>query len=701
MAALQSIRKRGPLIAVVIGFALFAFIVGDMAQAGDSIFGKGKFNVAEINGKNLTIQDYENKVNETTEYVKLIQGTNTLDENTNNQIRTSVWEMLVREYVLSGVVKKLGITVQSEELLDMVVGNHIDPVVKRTFTNQQTGQFDKAYVAQIVRNENNDPTVNKIWMYIEREITENRVYTKYVNMVQKGMYTTTLEAKKDFNEKGLIVDFEYVAKNYNTVVDSTIEVTEAELKKYYQSHKNEFNQEESRSIEYVTFDILPSAQDSAEVLERISSIKTEFEKAEDVEQFVRIKSDFPSNPKFFSPNEFKTNGLDTTLFNSEIGFVYGPYIEGGVYKLVRLLDIAEVSDSASVRHILISPENPKIGSKERAKVLADSLLSVINNGGNFDTLVVKYTDDTGSKSKGGVYEDFTEGTMVKPFNDFSFKSKVGDIGIVETDFGFHIVEVLKQTKPKKKVQVAYIQLSILPSQKTFNDVYALAVKFSGENNTKELFEKAIEENNLIKKEAPNLNQATNAIPGLQSAREIVRWAFTAEVGEVSPAFDLVDRHAIAILTDSKQKGIATFEQAKEKIEIEVRKEKKAEQFLAEFKEVGSENLNDYATKFATKTMKASSVSFNAFQVAGMGYEPAILAMVGSLEKDKFMGPIKGANGVYVLKATSVTPAMIPEGKDWTEDQFKLTDALRKRANYQAYEALKTLADIKDNRAKFF
>ncbi len=701
MAALQNIRKRGPLIAVVIGLALFAFIVGDMAKAGDSIFGKGKFNVAEINGKALTIQEYEQEVNTTTEYVKLIQNTNTIDTELSNQIRTSVWERLVRNYVLSATVKKLGIGIHSDELYDMVQGTHIDPIVKRNFTNQETGQFDKNYLMQVLQNMDKDPTIKQIWMYMEYEITENRIYTKYINMVQKGMYTTTLETQKDFNERGHIIDFEYVAKNYNTVVDSTIAVTEAELKEYYNSNKGEFEQEESRSIAYVTFDILPSKADSAEIFEEIKSMKIDFEKAEDVDQFVSIKSDFPSNPKYFSPEEFKTNGLDTTLFSSELGFVYGPYLENGLYKLVRLVDVTEISDSASVRHILISPQNPKVATMERAEILADSLLDVINNGGDFDALVTEYTDDPGSKDKGGVYEDFTEGTMVKPFNDFSFKKSVGDIDVVETTYGFHIVEILKQTTPKKKVKVAYVQLSILPSQNTFDDVYALAAKFSGENNTDELFEKAIEEQKLIKKEAPNLTQATSAIPGLQSAREIVRWSFTAELGEVSPAFDLVDRHVIAVLTDSKEKGFATFEQSKEKLEIEVRKDKKAEQFIAEFKGIGSDNLNDYATKFKTKSMKANSVSFNAFQVSGMGYEPSILAMVETMENGKFEGPVKGENGVYVLKATSVTPAMVPEGKTWTEDQSKLTQALRGRASYQAYEALKTLANIKDNRAKFF
>lgn len=701
MATLQNIRKRGPLIAIVIGIALLAFIVGDLTQSGTAMFNGGKFDVAEIEGKSLSIQDYENKVTETREYIKLIQGSTTLDENTDNQIRTSVWDMLVRNYILEDDVKKLGLGVHADEMMEMAVGMYIDPIIKRTFSNPETGEFDPAYVAQIVQGTAQDPTLNQIWMYIENEVKENRIYTKYVNMVQKGMYVTKFEAEKDFNEKGHIVDFDYVAKNYNTVPDSTLEISDAELKKYYEEHKNLFEQEESRSVAYVTFDILPSKSDSAATLAQINELKTQFEKAEDAEQFVKMQSDFPFDPRYKKPQDFRTNGLDTLLFNSEIGFVYGPYIENGAYTLTKLLDVTEISDSASVRHILISPQNPKVGTMERAKVLADSLLEVINNGGDFEQLVTDYTDDPGSKDKGGVYEDFTEGTMVKPFNDFSFQKEVGETGVVETEYGYHIIEVLKQSEPKKKVKVANVQIQIEPSQETYDETYALAARFAGENNTKELFEKAIQEQGLVMREAPNLTQATSAIPGLQSAREVVRWAFSAEVNNVSPSFDLVDKYAVVILTDAKEKGIAPFEQAKEKVLVEVAKEKKAEMFAEEFKAVGSENLADYASKFKVQRTSATSVSFNAFQVAGMGYEPAILAKVQTMEQGKFYGPIKGENGVYVLKVKSVTPATVEENHDWNADKQTLAKALQGRASYQAYEALKTLANIKDNRAKFF
>ncbi len=701
MATLQNIRKRGPLIAVVIGIALLAFIVGDMAKSGDAMFGGNKNNIAEINGNALTYQEYEQQINTTTQYVKDIQNTNTIDDQTNNQIRTSVWETFVRDYVLEKAIKSLGIGVHESEFEDMLFGAHISPTIMRTFTDQTTGQLNLEQLNGFLDQRKENPKFQRIWFYMEEEMIETRIFTKYVNMVQKGMYVNSLETKMDFNERGHIVDFSYVAKNYNTVIDSTISVTDDELKKYYQTHTTEFEQEESRSIVYITFDIVASKKDSTDVYDEITLVKDEFTKTKTPEQFVQMKSDTPLDTTYRNPEDFKSFGLDTTLFNSEIGFVYGPYFDNGNYKLVRLLNKAERADSASVRHILIAYDSQKPETKSKAKTVADSLKLELDNGADFTMLVLQHSDDPGSKEKGGLYENFRQGAMVKPFNDFSFNKEVGEIGIVETQFGFHIIEIMSRTELKPQIKVAFLQLVIEPSSETFDNVYATAAKFSGMNNTKDLFDAALKTQNLTPKEAPNLTQATTSIPGLQSAREVVRWAFSAELDEVSPAFDLVDRHVIALLVDSKDNGVATFEQSKEQLEVEVRKKKKAEQFIGEFNGVGSENLDDYATKFGVRVMQARSVSFNAFQVTGMGYEPSVLAMVVMVEKDGFNGPIEGKNGVYVIKTTSVTPAIVPEGKKWEEDQKRMTQALRGRANYQAFNALKKLADIKDNRAKFF
>lgn len=696
MATLQKIRSKGPLIAIVIGIALFAFILGDLIQNGSSFFGNSQFTVAKINGKELSYQEYQARIYEVEEYYKMRTG-QTLSEDVSEQIRTSVWEMIVREYTLAENLEKIGIGVSSDELFDMVQGNNVDPQIKQAFVNQETGVFDPALVMQFLKQMEEDQTGQSkaIWLYIENEIRENRFYNKYYALVQKGLFVTTEEAKSENFERNYIVDMKIASKTYNTISDSTISVTDAELKSYYKKHQKEYEQEETRDIAYITFDIVPSSEDSIATYNQIKSLYKDFTEIskDDLERFVNLNSDNPYEIQQYKKGDKSNEKMDNIIAESDIGSVYGPYLEDGAYKLMKLMG-QDTIEEVNARHILISKDKENI---ERGNKIADSLIKVIKKGGDFTELAAKFSDDPGSKNKGGDLGWFGEGVMVTPFNDACFNGKVGDIVKVETDFGVHVIEILGKEAPQTYVT---IDMEIIPSQKTYQKFYSKASEFAGINRTQEQFDAAVEENKYTKKVAPSLTQATTVIAGLENPRELIRWAYQVEKGDVSDVFELGDRYVVAIVTETREKGIAPFEQVKEQVELAVKKEKKAEQIISELSSQTFTDIDAVAEHFGSNVNPVNSVSFNSYSIAGAGYEPNILAKAVSVEKDVLVGPIKGENGVYYFTITSITPPQ-EEDIDWTTNTEKLTTTLQSRANYQAFEALKKAADIEDNRAKFF
>jgi len=690
MATLQKIRSKGPLIAIVIGLALFAFIVGDLIKSGRNIFGSSQYTVAKINGKDLSYQEYQARIYEVEEYYKLRTGQSLSSEIT-EQIRTSVWEMIVREYTLAENLENIGVGVSSDELFDMVQGNNVDPQIQQAFVDS-TGVFNPSLVIDFLKQMEMDQSgqTKAIWLYIEKEIRENRFYEKYYTLVQKGLFVTTDEAKAENTERNYIVDIQIAAKSYKDISDSAVNVTDADLKKYYKEHQNIYEQEETRDLAYVTFNIIPSGEDSISTFNQIGEMKDGLMKAEgeDLERFVSLNSDSPYSLVSYKKGEDAE--MDTIISKSEVGSVYGPYFEDGSYKLLKLMG-QDTIEEVNARHILISKDN------ENKEKVADSLMRVIKSGGDFAELAKNFSDDPGSKAKGGDLGWFGEGVMVTPFNDACFNGKVGDLVKVETDFGIHIIEILDREAPQTYVT---IELEIIPSQKTYQSYYSKASEFAGVNRTLEQFDTAVVELKLTKKVAPSLTQSTTVIAGLDNPRELIRWAYQVEKGEVSDVYEFGDKYVVAVVTDTREQGIAEFEEVKDKVEIEVLKEKKAEMILAELKSQSFTSIEDAAKYFDTESKSVNSVSFNSYSITGAGYEPNILAKAVEAEKDALVGPVKGINGVYYFTVTSITPPQNEE-IDWNTNTEKLTTTLQARANYQAYEALKKAANIEDNRAKFF
>jgi len=703
MATLEKIRNRaGILIAAVIGLALLSFILSDMLNSGNSLFRGNQYEIAEVAGTSIQFQLYQAKVDKLTENAKRNSGGQEIDEQTMESIKDQTWEQLIRENVMASEYEELGITCSEDELLDMVQGNNIHPQVQQIpiFKDQTTGQFNRALVVQFLKNLDQDKTGNarSSWLEFENNLLQDRVITKYNNLLKKGLYVTSDEAKQSNVERNYKVDISFVVKKYAEISDSSITVSEDDLKAYYEAHKNKYIQKEaSRDIDYISFDVLPSTEDITAAEKWANKTKEEFVTTEDAVQYVNLNSDVPYQDVNYAKASLSPV-IDSIMFNSPVGTIYGPYVENNNYKVAKLIAVKQLPDSVKARHILIRPSE-KISLKN-AETTIDSLKKLIDGGADFAELAKKYSAD-GSSEKGGDLGWFKEGQMVKPFNDSCFTSTVNHISIVHSQFGVHLVQVLEKGANSPRVQVGIIERAIEPSSATYQAIFATASKFAGENTTKEKFAAAITNMNLAKKIASNLKENDRKIAGLDSPRELVRWAYKAEKGNVSGVFELGNKFVIALLTEVREKGIAPLEQVKTEVETFAKIDKKAERFTKEFNDklAGVNSIAVLASKINQPAMQGQAVSFSSFTINTAGVEPALIGVVSNLPKNKLSKPIKGNNGVYVAVVDNAIEAN--KNFDIKLEKQTIANGLQSRVDYQAYEALKELAEIKDMRSKFY
>ncbi len=709
MATLENIRKRGPLVAVIIGFAMFAFILGDLLNSGSNLFGGDQYRIAEIDGVTVDYREFEQRVLEATELFKQQYGLRSVDDRQREDIKRQVWEELVDGIILGDQFEEIGLTVSSEELFDLVQGRNIDPMVRQipAFMNQQTGMFDPAMVVYFLKNMESDETGRSkaSWLALESKIKQKRLNNKYLNLILKGMYITKSQAETSFKERNYTVDFNYVSKKYTDVSDSSIVISDSDIKDYYNKHKEDFEQEASRDIAYVTFDIAPSKKDSTYTLEWVEKSIEDFKTVEDNKQFVNFNSDAPFNEKHYKKGELANFELDSLMFQGELHDIIGPYYENGAYKLAKITEIKNMPDSIEAKHILIQPDGKEIVDIKQAKEIADSLITELKKGADFAEMVKTYSKDQTTLESEGELGWFAETQQATPFAIFPYKEleseKNNEFKAIETNYGVHIIAKTAQSESFKKVQIAVLERKVVPSSETYQQIYANASRFAGENRDLKSFEAAIDKEGLMKKIAPGLTESETFIAGLQTPREMIRWAFKAENGEVSQVFEFGNRYVVGILTTIREKGIADLDQVKEEIKFHVSKDKKAEYLSAEIAKLLPGDLNSIAGKLNTNVEEARNVSFSSFQIPGLGFEPAVIAEAVSNEKNKVVGPIKGEKGVYVIEVSIITPAMEIAEASLKPEITKLSGDLRNRAVYQVINALKESTEITDERSKFY
>lgn len=708
MAVIGKLRdKMGILLVVFIGFALFAFILGELLTSQNSfLFGGNKTDnsLAVIAGEKVSPEEFGARVKEAEENYKEQSKQPELDQNAQDMVRENVWNEFLREKVYRQQLDKLGLTVSDAELADMCYGNNIDPEVKRAFTDPQTGAFDKATIINYIKNLDNlpndpDKKAKKQWVNYEDQLVKNRTTEKYNDLIKGGMFVTTEEVKADFYDKGRTMDARVVKLMYNSIVDSTIAVTDAELNEYYNSHQYKYKAPEAtRGIRFVTFDVMPSADDRKAVIDDINKLFTQFQTSTNDSLLAAINSDEPYNDAYRTKGSF-TPALDSVVFSRPIGTIIGPFEENGSLKLAKITGTKSMYDSVQVRHILLKIDNPADSAKVKAR--ADSVINVIKGGMDFGILAMQLSDDPGSKEKMGDLGYVTpEVNFVPEFKEAVFNGKLREIQLVKSQFGYHITQITDQKNLSNRVKVAEIVRNILPSNKTNEMVFQRANAFAGSNQTLEEFEAACKKENLPMRPADNIKINDKNIGGLgPAARELVTWAFNPETkkGNVSRPTKIESRYVVAALAAIADKGIMPLENVKPQVEAEVRKDKKALQLIEKMK--GAANIDALAQKLGVPADTVRGASFGSPYLPGIGMEPTLSGSIPALKANQVSAPIKGQNGVYVMMPFQVNePAATPA--DFKPNKMQMMQMLGQRA-FESFNALKEKANVVDNRVKYY
>nr|WP_319401881.1 SurA N-terminal domain-containing protein [uncultured Carboxylicivirga sp.] len=686
MATLEKIRSKAGLVIVVIGVGMAAFLLGDLMNSGGSMFRSSQMEIAKINGTSVSLPEFQAYLTEWEDYYKLNSRSSAMDENTSYQLREQAWNQMVQDVIMDEKYDQLGIQVTADEIFEMATGKNVHPQIRQMFTNPQTGMFDKQQVINFLRQKDSDPNAQFYWQFLEKQIKKERLMKKYTDLMQKGMFITTAQAKVEAEAKKSAVDFDFIVQRYATIPDSTVAVSESEIKDYYNKNIENYKQEASRDVEYVSFEVKPSDEDRAATLDWIKKARTEFaDPATDPIQYVKMNSETEYVDRNWKMEQLSAK-IQDFVSAAQIGEVYGPYLEGETYKLTRLVDVKQLPDSVKARHILV--KDPAV---------ADSLYNLVKGGANFAEIARKNSQDPGSAINGGDLGWFNEGTMVPEFNDACFNGKVGDIVKVQTQFGTHIINIQDKGKPVTKYNIATLDRQITYSSKTNQQVYAKAAKFASQNKSYDKFNESIQSENLIKRYGRNIHKADRNVSNLKNSREMVRWAFKAEAQDMSDIFEFGDEYVIAFLTGIKEEGYQSLTSVKAAIERQLRNKKKADIIIANIKSKKQGNdLNALASATNTEVQSANNITFASYQVPGAGVEPALVGLAVSSKQGEVSSPVAGNNGVFVVKVTNVSSEEAS-----TEAAKAQLQQMNSYKTYQAFQVIKDKASIVDERIKFY
>lgn len=707
MATLQTIRNRGGLlISIVIGLALVAFIVGDALTSGANMLNGGRNQVGEIAGEGVSIIDYQNRVAKNEEMVKMMNNTSALNEEQQTMLRNNTWQQMIMEQLMGEEYGELGLTVSGDELYDILLGDNMSPAVRQLFADPNTGMVDKDQARMVIKQLIDAPanTPQKAyWLNMEKEISDTRLMSKYNNLLAKSLYITDEQAKENAEANASKTDISYIVKNYSTIDDSSITVSNSEIKDYYKKNQKRFQQDEARKIVYVNFDIEASGEDFTETEKSVSELIEEFGETKDPMDFVNLSSDKKADRNYYKKDEITNDSLANFLFADKMG-VFGPYLENNAYKISRVGNVKMLPDSLRARHILIAPQN---NNYMQAKAVADSLAELLKKGANFEELAKANSTDQNSAINGGDLGWFNQRAMIQPFSDTVFFSKKNDIKVVLTQYGAHVVQVTDMAKPVEKIQIATVEKEISPSTKTTNKIYNDARSFATNVNNLDDFNKKVEEAGLTKRIA-TVNKNEKTIAGMDNAREMIRRIYlTEEPGVVATTdgsiiFENGNKYTVAVLTDIEEEGIAPINNVAANIKRILIQKKKAEQLKKELASAqsGSGSLLSIAQKAGVDVKEATEISFNSFQIPGAGIEPRVIAAASVVEQGKISTPIEGNQGVYIIMVNNrTTEDVTPETVQQTKEGMQQANMYR--ANYQAIQAILKNGNVIDQRYKFY
>jgi len=706
MSVIQKIRdKYAALVIAIIALSLVGFILMD-AFVGKSRGSGAKTTIGEVNGDNISYIDFEKRLNmQQTLYAQ--QGAN------REQLIGSLWEQSVDEIVMSQEYKKLGLQFSAKELNDLLFGPNSPQWLKNEFTDKTTGELKvneaKQYFAQMKKQADNANLDMFNEAYINPTINQ-ALREKYMALLTQSTYVPKWMAEKSLADQNSITSFSFVSVPYATIVDSTIKVSDDEIKKYINDHQEEFKQEdEVRGISYVSFSANPTGSDSLAVYDQLNGLKNEFAIATDAQAFVnRVGSETAFLDAFVLGSKLMVPDADSIKTLAD-GQVFGPYPDSKNYTVAKMIGRRSIPDSVKVRHILIktvTSGQPATITDSVAKLRIDSVANAAKSGADFNSLVLQYSDDEGSKNTKGEYEFSSTQfpNLSKEFAEVAFYGNTGDKKVVKVEnatySGYHYIEVLEHKNVGIGFKIAYLSKPVDASPGTINTAMSAASQFSAESRNQKQFEDNAAKKTLAIQSATDVKPNDFTIPALGDNRQFVRWMYDNDLGDVSEPYELGDNYIVALITSTQKKGLMSVGRARLTAEPAVRNEKKAQQIIStKFK--GSSTIDAVAQFAGQPVQNADSVNYAQPFIPNVGNEPKVIgAAFNKALINKVSTPIAGNTGVFVIKAGTVSAI---SGNVANADELRKQMAMQQKqmGGYQSMQALKKAASITDSRADFY
>lgn len=696
MAVIEKIRvKLGVLITVLIAIALLSFIIDPATLETAFSFMSSKNKVGEIDGKGVDYTDFQKRVDYYTAITQMSTGSSAISEEQNTAIQNMAWQWFLDQMLFIKNAELAGISVGGDEVLDLTIGDMVSPLVSgnRVFMDA-AGVFSPQMVRDFVSAMSQDQSGNLklYWDYLQSVILDQQYYTKYNSLFTASDYMNPLMLARAVEENNVTSDVDFVMVPFG-IADSTITVSESEISSYYSSHKKDYEQNASRDLEYVVFEVVPSDDDINFASDAIQAVYADFATTDNMKNFLMRNSDEPFNPYYYEEGEL-----------SSVSPVFEDYAfgenQGGVSEIVntdesfmaaRVMDVKMMSDSAFVQHILLQGDS---------EALADSLLSVVSSGKNtFANVAMTYSADNNlNVEERGDIGWLTQQMMIPGFESVLY-AKTNAPFILKTDWGTHIVNVKERTAAKEKKQVAFLVKEIVASKETFNDFYNKANQIAAKSEGKyELFKQACQEAGLFPLTAKKVEESSRSLGSYQNTKEVTRWAFEAKKGEVSPIITVDNEYFfVAALTGIHKEGYAPVEEVRPSIEMYLKNQKLADKKAAEVagKIAGCTTMEAVAEALDATVSSREGVAFAS--MSQQGFDPAFIGAVSGASEGVITGPVKGNIGVYVFLVKSRDT-----GAFYTED-----DAKSRQTQLEQY-MLQTIlpvmmedAGVKDNRARFY
>ena len=713
MSIIQKIRDKAAwLVFGLIAVSLIGFLLMDASVGGRRMAGSTSGVIGSVNGEKLDFSEYQKQVSEREDQYKS-QGYPANDMLTQN-IRDEVWKQFEENAVLTTEYGKLGIDVGDKELNDMLVGPNAVQEIRRAFTDPNTGQFDAQQAASRINqlraiykgNRKSDKNYAMAQNFFEQalpQFVKMREREKYISLIAQTSYIPKWMIEKTNADNSQIASINFVRVPYQTIPDSSIHILDAEIQTYLENHKNQFAQEESRTISYISFSAAPTSGDSAAIFQQVQVLKPEFSSTTDVESFLAKNGTEKNYTDAFVPKSRVTGARKDSITVLPLGTVTGPYLDGTNFELARIMDIKTLPDSVHARHILVAfadlkTNQPKLDDSS-AKHRIDSIKALVDRGQRFDSVAFHFSDDESSRIKGGDLGYFGPGQMVKEFGDFAFNGKKGEIKIVKTQFGYHLVEIIDQKNFEPAYKIAYFARRIEPSQETDQNASGLASQFAGENRDKAAFDAGVKKGNLKSTHSPEIQPTDFSIQGIGSSRSLVRWIYSARPGEVSESFPVGDKYIVAMLTEVNHKGTMPLAKVKAMIEPILRNQKKAALITAKIGPAST--MDSVASATGQAVSKADSLQFSSPYVPNIGLEPKVVGY--SFDKQligkAISAPIGGNEGVFVIKVDKVS-AKANYNVDVEQARQAMLQSQESLIQRAGTDALKKKAKIEDDRSKF-